>query len=562
MGHPGYRPLALLNQYHDEPHAMPHIDPHITIGALLRERARLDPAHVFCRWEGRSITYAQLDREVDRLCAWLGRAGIARPSRVAVMLPHHPEHIVVLLALMRMGVVAVPVNPQLRGAGLDYILQQSEPAAIICDGCYAEQLLPALSYPAAPRTIWRGGVPAAAPAGATALPRVLDDRTPARDAPDRPDGEAADPVMADDVVAICYTSGTTGPPKGVLITDKMCRCAATSSLLISGIEDGDVPFFWEPMYHLFGIEVVILALIKPVTLAMFERFSASHFWEWARQGGATHIHYVGGVLQLLLKQPPSGHDRTHRVRTAWGGGCPAEIWTEFEERFGVAVCDSFGMTETSALNIINTVGVPGALGRPLPYFDARVVDDGGVEVGPNALGQLLIRGREPGLTTPGYFRNEAATRQALHDGWVCTGDLVKVDEQGLFHFFSRAKDCVRRRGENVSAWEVERIVNQHPAVEESALVAVLNEFGDEDLKIFIKRLPGASVDLAELMQWCAARMARFQVPRFVAFIDAFPKTSTQRIQKQELDRSTARCWDADHPDRHAAPHPERHTERG
>ncbi|GAB2899097.1 ATP-dependent acyl-CoA ligase [Paralcaligenes ginsengisoli] len=464
--------------------------------------------------------------------------GVASGHRVIVMLPHHPDHIFVLLALIRLGAITVPVNTQLRGASLAYILENAEPTAVICDSMYAGQLLPELTGKPT-LTLWRTSVPADAPDSALPLP-MGEFNLQGVECPPLPCAG-----KADDVVAICYTSGTTGPPKGVLITDKMCRCAATSSLLVSGMHDGDIPLFWEPMYHLFGIEVLILALLKPITLAMVECFSASQFWQWARASNATHIHYVGGVLQLLLKQPPSPADRCHSVRVVWGGGCPPEVWEEFEARFGVRLRDTFGMTETSALNLINTEGVPGSVGRPLPYFEAKLVDDQGKAVRAGQLGELLIRGKEPGLTTPGYFRNDEATRQAIRDGWLHTGDLLKTDENGLFYFFSRKKDCVRRRGENVSAWEVEHIINKHPEVEESALVSVDNEFGDEDLKVFIKRTSGADLNEPGLLEWCESRMARFQIPRFVAFIDEFPKTSTQRIQKHRLSKAKDDCWDAE-----------------
>jgi len=513
-----------------------HINSMDTIGRLLRRRAQQNPDHIFCRWKNAQISYRQLDQSADRVAHELHALGVRQQDRIAVMLPHHPDHIVTLLALFRMGAIVVPVNTHLRGDSLRYILEHSVPAAIIADNAYAEQLCSEL--PASAHPIWRATIPEDAPTGSSVLAY--------------PDLQALiagrpweDKALPDDTVAICYTSGTTGPPKGVLITDKMCRCAARSSELLSGIQEGDTPLFWDPLYHLFGIEVVILALTRPITLAMVERFSASRFWRWAAEMGATHMHYVGGVIQLLLKQPPSAGDKKHNIRIAWGGGCPAELWTEFEERFGLKVHDSFGMTETSALNIINTEGVPGSVGRTLPYFEAKLVKASGDAASAGELGELLIRAAEPGLITPGYFRNPEATSDLLRDGWLHTGDLLSQDEQGRFYFYSRKKDCVRRRGENISAWEVESVINKHPQVVESALVPVRNEFGDEDLKIFVRLKPDGDLSAEELVAWCAGRMPRFQVPRFVAFIEDFPKTSTQRIQKFALSRATDDCWDAD-----------------
>ncbi|MBV2145104.1 AMP-binding protein [Falsochrobactrum sp. TDYN1] len=516
---------------------MQHIDTGLTVSDLLDARVREHGDRVFCRWKHEEITYAQLSERVDRLANGLLSSGIVAGSRVGVMLSHHPDHILVLLGLLRIGAIAVPINTHLRGDGLRYQLAHCEPQAIIADAEYADQLLPAFDAVSASVTlIWRGALPASSPLGV----RFIAFDAVANGPAGRPQRRG----KSSDIVAICYTSGTTGAPKGVLITDAMYHAAAISSLNISGIREGDRPLFWEPMYHLFGIEVVILALCTPVTLAMVDRFSASNFWQWARESRATHIHYVGGVLQLLLRQPPKPDDRGHEVRVAWGGGCPTQTWRPFEERFGVEMRDSFGMTETAALNIANTQGIPGALGVPLPYFEARVIDETGQAVATGEVGQLLIRGKQPDIVTPGYFRNPEATAAAIRDGWLHTGDLVRQDEDGVFWFFARQKDSIRRRGENVSAWEVERVINQHPQVEESAVTMVINEFGDEELKVFIKPVSGIFA-VEAFHDWCRAHMAKFQVPRFVAFIDEFPRTPTQRIRKHELSKSLEDCWDAE-----------------
>lgn len=520
---------------------MPHIDPNTTVRALLEERARRDGEHVFCRYDGGSLSYRELDALVNRLADGLLQLGIGKGDRVAVMLGHHADHIVTFFALAKLAATLVPVNVNLKGEALRYLLQHSEPRAAIADAAYAEQLQPVLADLPVALQVWRRceGAAGVGEAGAPSGVQVVDFaalRAVGRDVP------PSVAVATSDVLAICYTSGTTGAPKGALITDTMYRASAVGSLMLSGVEDREVFLFWEPMYHLFGMEVLVLAVLKPLTLGMVERFSATRFWEQARHYGATHIHYVGGVPQLLMKQPESPADRDHRVRVAWGGGCPIGLWRAFEQRFGLHMRDSFGMTETASLNIVNVEGEPGALGRPLPYFEARIVDDAGVDVPCGVTGELLVRGKEPGLITPGYFRNPDATAAAIRDGWLHTGDFVRQDERGIFFFVGRKKDSIRRRGENISAWEVERIINTHPDVEESALVAVANEFGDEEIKAFVKPR-SAGFDPAAFVRWCEERMARFQVPRFVAQVDAFPKTPTQRIMKHQLSRSTHDCWD-------------------
>jgi len=285
----------------------------------------------------------------------------------------------------------------------------------------------------------------------------------------------------------------------------------------------------------------VLSLMIPVTLHMVPRFSASSFWNEVKQASATHIHFVGGVLQLLLKQPPAPLDRTHGARIAWGGGCPREIWEGFEQRFGMRIREGYGMTETSSFSTINPEERLGSIGRPVDYFALEVVDDKAQICRAGQAGEIRAAALEPGVLTEGYYCNPEATENAIRDGWLYTGDLAFADEDGFLFYLGRKKDSLRRRGENISAWEVERVINEHPEVSESALIGVRSEIGDEDLKIFVMRTAGSQLSAADLLRWCAELMPKYQIPRFVTFVDGFRKTPTQRIQKQFLSDSMDDC---------------------
>jgi len=502
------------------------------IPGLLAQCAAERPEHVYCTVGSQAITCAGLSKRVTRAAAALYAHGVRPGDRVAVMLAHHLEHVITFFALMRIGAVQVPINTHLRGSGLAHVLAHSEPALLIADDEYCDVLMDVPLAQSRRAVVWRY---ASSREGMQGLSELL-----ASEAPALPEIRLAD----SDLRGILYTSGTTGAAKGVLMTDRMYRAAALGSIWIGDITPGSVLHFWDPIYHVFGSEVLVLALMVPIRLAMVPRFSASKLWDEARAAGATHLHFVGGVLQLLLKQPPSDRDREHRVRIAWGGGCPQDVWQPFEERFGVRIREGYGMTETSSFSVINREGNVGSIGTPVPYFNVEVVDDAGVEVAPRVQGELRVSEREPGVMLRGYFRNPEATAATIRHGWLYTGDLGYRDESGFLYFSGRKKDSLKRRGENVSAWEVERVINEHPLVEECALVGVVNEFGDEDLKLFVKP-KGAAIDPAALVAWCAPRLASFQVPRFIAFADDFPKTPTQRIQKQFLSRSIDDCWDAE-----------------
>jgi crotonobetaine/carnitine-CoA ligase len=201
------------------------------------------------------------------------------------------------------------------------------------------------------------------------------------------------------------------------------------------------------------------------------------------------------------------------------------------------------MTECSSITTVNLGDHEGYVGKAMPYFEVQILDEEGRALGPGEMGEIVVREREPGLIMKGYFRNREATERALKDGWMHTGDLGAYDAGGVFQYLGRKKDSIRRRGENVSAWEVERILQLHPAVEECAVVGVDADLGEQDIKAFVKAVPGASPDPLDLVKWCEERLAYFQVPRYVAFVNEFAKTPTERIQKEKLSRSLADSWD-------------------
>lgn len=506
----------------------------LTIRELIDRRVAEDPSFVYCRFGEQALTLREFDRRVNSFANGLLALGLTRGDRVAVMLPNHPDYVVAFLAAARIGVCQVPVNINLRGAGLAYVLEHSKLRGLIIDFRFAQQVMPVLKRGTVEIIIGRGGIVSADFGHATTFEVVLQ-----RGAPSKP------PIVTrqDDVLLISYTSGTTGVPKGVLVTDRMLQACGYAATALADVRPGDVFYLWEPIYHIAGCEVLIAALLERVTLALAERFSVSRFWSDARVYKATHIHFFGGVLGLLLKEPPEPGDRDHGVRIAWGGGCPISIWTKFQDRFRVRIRECYGMTEASSFTTLNTDEKIGSIGKPLPYFEVRIADDDGHFVGPGQKGEIWVKEKVAGVIMTGYFGNPEATASALQGGWLRTGDLGYSDDEGFYYFAGRKKDSLRRRGENISAWEVERVLNEHPTVAESAVIGVDNETADEDIKAFVRLKLGERLDALELIKWCEPRMAPFQIPRYVAFIEEFPKTPTERIRKELLPRATDGCFD-------------------
>ncbi len=343
-----------------------HVDiasvPDETIAATLARRAETTPDAVYCRFNDDVMTLGELARRVDRLADVLSAQGLRHGDRVALMLPSHPDHLVAIFALIKLGLVRVPVNVHLVGASLSHLFDHLAPKALLADRQYAEAL--GHDIDKVDQMLWRDEVFANRTNTDTDADAGTDKRTDAQHSV----------VVADDILALTPSSGTTGAPKGVLKSDRTLRAGAMAILRLTGAQPGDTFLLWEALHHGAGVAVAISALLGGTQLAMVERFSASRFWDDARRYGVTHIHYLGSVLPMLLNQPPRSDERQHSVRVAWGGGCPAELWMSFAQRFGVEMREGYGLSELTTFVTVNPDGPAGSIGKPLTYFDVALTD--------------------------------------------------------------------------------------------------------------------------------------------------------------------------------------------
>jgi crotonobetaine/carnitine-CoA ligase len=288
------------------------------------------------------------------------------------------------------------------------------------------------------------------------------------------------------------------------------------------------------------------ALASGARMALAERFSAGQFWDDVRRYGATEFNYIGGVVQILLKAEPRHDDADNPLRLLFGAGATPGVHEEFERRFGVTLLEGYGMSEIG-LPLLSTFAErkPGTCGKPHRDYEVKIVDDDGVEVEDGCPGELWVRPRRPWSMLLGYYNMPQKTAEAWQDLWFHTGDSLRKDPDGFYLFVDRKKDAIRRRGENISSWEVEHIVAGHPAVLECAAIPIRSELGEDDVMVCVVRRPGRSLSATELAGWCAEHMARFMVPRYVRFAERLPKTPTERVQKYVLREEgvTTDTWD-------------------
>lgn len=503
-----------------------------TIPQLLRARAGDCSDRTFCTFRGAKTTFAGVVDGVAAMAGALSAAGVTPGTRVGLMLPSSVEHIELYLACSWLGATVVPFSIHLKAAGLELQMRSSRPSVLVASRSHAEAIRAALSQVhEAPRVVWFEDGPG------TTLDGLLGSSSAIREPVDR---------QLDDSLAIMYTSGTTGAPKGVVQSERWFWVGAKNAGVLSEAKREDTFFMWEPFYHVAAWMTVMMALQHGLRIAMVDRFSASHIWEQIGDAGATKLHYLGGIVNIMLGQPESASEKDNPVSIAWGAACPTDSWRRFEDRFGLLVREGYGISEGQNFTHLNLDGVIGSIGKPVEEFDSWLADDEGRHVPPGTTGEIVLRPKIPGITMKEYFGEPEKTREVLRaDGCVYTGDTATQDADGNFYFKGRKKDALRRRGENVSAWEVERVVNAHPSVEESAVLGVPSALGEQDILVVVKLKDGAQGDPMDLVRFAGDRLAYYQVPRYVLYVDEFPRGPTQRIKKSDLAIDLALAWDGE-----------------
>ncbi|MGH7366116.1 MAG: AMP-binding protein [Candidatus Rokuibacteriota bacterium] len=462
-----------------------------TLVHLIRRQAAEQGDRPFIRFEdGQTFTFRGLDAWTDDLAGSLAALGVRPGDRVLGLIGNRAESIGVLFAAAKLGAVWVPINTGLRGAFLQHQLRNAEPRVLVVEDRLAANFRDVEAGPVTPEAMVIVGdeaTPAPAclrPARRLAFPELRALRTPA--------GPPLVTPSPGDVAMIMYTSGTTGPSKGVLMPHGHCYLLGLGLAEATALTPADRYFICMPLFHANALHMQLVgSLIAGTEVVVAERFRATTWLEEVRAAGATVTNGLGVIPEFIFRQPPTGRDRDHRLRLMMAIPIAAEWGAAFEERFGVPFLQGFGMTECNivAYGRPGEAQVPGCAGYPLAdWFEVGIADpETDAPLEPGRTGEIVVRPKIPGCFMAGYFRMPEKTVEAWRNLWFHTGDAGRLDERGRLHYVDRIKDCIRRRGENISSFEIEQVLNAHPAVAESAVVGikVAGAGGEDEVKACI-----------------------------------------------------------------------------
>jgi crotonobetaine/carnitine-CoA ligase len=499
---------------------------------LLRRSAEAVPDKTALRLGPASVTYQELIQRSIAYAHGLRGLGIGRGDAVAALTPNSLEMLYTWFGCSMLGAVYVPTNIEYRGSFLTHQWNIAGiKAALVHPGLVdavaavkpdlidlAHLIVPAEAGQPAP------SVPGLVAHTGAELLTAGSDAAP---------GEPTD----DDISAVIFTAGTTGVSKGVAMRQNYLVRSAEQVFDLRGADGNSTVYAALPLFHLAAISLAVLGpLSRAATGAIDNRFSPNTFWQRARETNADQVVLLGAMSSMLWNNPPDDSDTDHPVRRAMIAPMPAELHGPFEHRFGLRVLQLYAQSEAYPLTVTpaHEHAPPGSAGKANPLFTVKLFDEHDNEVPVGEVGEVVARPNEPGVMFAGYYRNPAATAAAWRNLWMHTGDLGRFDADGYFYFVDRKKDYLRRRGENISSFEVERVITDHPAVDFAAVVAVDSELTEDDVAACLVLAEGARLDHEELMDHCVSNMPYFAVPRYLWVLDDLPRNAVGRVEKYKL----------------------------
>jgi len=526
-----------------------------TLPRILRERARSHGEKTYLEVpdHGVSITFAETLRAAEGIAAGLLGDGGKPGDRFLMMCPNRAEVILAWFGSSLAGMAEVPINTAYAGSFLEHQVATTQPRAALVHASLAERFTTgADAFAGIERFYLIGDDGAEVAAAADQLTAAGFAASPFAELGAEPVGELPE-VNARDLAAIFFTSGTTGLSKGVSMSHSQMTFFAEEGVALTRLTDADTYMSVGPLFH--GNAQFLAAypaLIAGARFVLRERYSASRWIDQIRDCGATVTNFVGVMMDWTWRQPLRPDDADNQLRCIWAVPTATSIADGFKRRFGIeAFVENFGLTET-CMPIMTPYGEerpPGAAGLLVDeYFEVRLVDpETDEEVAVGEVGELTVRAKLPWTMCSGYYGMPEKTAEAQRNLWFHTGDGLKRDADGWFYFVDRLKDAIRRRGENISSYEVEQAVLGHEEVAECAAVAApsASEAGEDEVAVFVVLEPGAELDLDGVRAWCEQRLPRFAMPEYIAIVEALPMTPSGKVRKIELREQAAEMANAD-----------------
>ncbi|MDB4972216.1 MAG: fadD1 [Myxococcaceae bacterium] len=504
-----------------------------TFGELLEWAAEQYRYRPFLEYGDSTLSFSDLNRRANRVAHQLAQLGVGPDVGVAIMMGNHPRFLVTFFAVQKLGGYVVPVNTALMGEGLDYILDHSQVRFVIADHDSADKI-DASRLPSVER-VWvsRDEAPAGWELSAAHCDySELERGTTSSGENLGPRARTGAPSL------LMYTSGTTGLPKAVVSPyggQRVKNLGLLSNLLY---DQTDKLYTCLPLFHANALMLSVMnAIWVGIPLHLAKRFSASRFWRDVAATGATQFNTVGSMIPILLKTAPSAADRAHNVKRVISAACPRDAWVSFEQRFGVKLWEGYGAVDGGGVTIFNAGNAPvGSLGKLPRAVKWRLVDELGNDAPVGGTGELWVYVGEKRESRVEYWRNEKASSEKVIGGWMRSGDLMQADEAGYLYFVGRNTDSMRRRGENVSAYEVEKVVDSFPDVLESAAFGVPSPVGEQDIMISVVPVEGRTIDPKALAGFLKDRLPKYALPSYLDVVSELPKTGTHRVIKADLKK--------------------------
>lgn len=518
-----------------------------TIIAALDRAVAAWPDRIFVDIDGREVSYIEFDRESNRVAHGLAELGVKRGVTVTTILDNNLDALLVWFAINKLGAINVPVNTAYKGEFLRHQVADAQASVVIAEADYAERIAGVASgLPDLKALLYRDAAPTT----------PVDDKLVAPlDAYRHANTESPGiSVQPGDLAMLIYTAGTTGPSKGCMVSHNYAINLARQIITASGRTQEDVQWTALPLFHMNATSTTILAsLLVGGKAVVYKRFSVSNFWPEIERSGATIVSLLGSMIPLLVeaKDNESAQRCFNQLRVVLGTPFPVTLQEKWKARFGSEIlgANSFGITEASVVTTL-PAGIeakPNSSGIRSPDFDVRIVDDEDRELPAGTPGEVIVRPLRPHVMFEGYWNRPADTLKIMKNLWLHTGDIGKFDEDGFFYFLDRKKDYMRRRGENISSYEMESTFRAHPAIEDLAVHAVLSDLTEDDVKVTAVLKPGSVVTEEELCLWAIDRLPYFAVPRYIEFRAELPRNPVGRILKYQLrdEGCTPATWDRD-----------------